>query len=103
MSYDFDVGSQHYSYETGKRARETNKVVSGRDLEAIVTLLEVAALSLTTEEGATFARERLIAEARELGGSEIELRDEDIDIVLQKQSFLTRVGKELRLRWANTG
>lgn len=98
MSYDLDVSSQRYSYEGGRRARETNKVASGRDLEAIVTLLEVAALSLTTEEGATFSRDRLIKEARDIGGPEIELHDEDIDIVLTKQSFLTKVGKELRLR-----
>jgi hypothetical protein len=98
MSYDFDIGSQRYSYETGQRARESNKVLSGRDLEAIITLLEVAALSLTTEEGATFSRERLIAEARDLGGADIDLRDEDIDIVLKKQGFLVKVGKELKLR-----
>lgn len=98
MSYDLDVSSQRYSYESGRRARETNKVASGRDLEAIVTLLEVAALSLTTEEGATFTRDRLIAEARDIGGPEIDLRDEDIDIVLTKQSFLIKVGRELRLR-----
>lgn len=98
MSYDQDVSSQRYSYESGRRARETNKVASGRDLEAIVTLLEVAALSLTTEEGATFSRERLIKEARDIGGPEIDLQDEDIDIVLTKQSFLVKVGKELKLR-----
>ncbi|TAJ87896.1 MAG: hypothetical protein EPO10_08565 [Reyranella sp.] len=98
MSYDFDVTIERYSYESGRRQSTTNKVSSGRDLEAIITLLEVAALSLTTEEGATFSREHLIREAREIGGPEIDLRDEDIDIVLQKQGFLARVGRELRLR-----
>ncbi|WP_421997863.1 hypothetical protein [Reyranella sp.] len=98
MSYDFDVAEQRYSYESGRRARETNKVISGRDLEAIITLLEVAALSLTTEEGATFSRERLVSEARDLGGPDVDLQDGDIDIVLKKQGFLVRVGKELRLR-----
>jgi hypothetical protein len=98
MSYDVDVSQVQYSYEKGHRAPETNRVASSRDLETIITLLEIAALSLTTEEGATFTRDRLIAEAREIGGPEIDLRDEDVDIVLKKQGFLTKVGKELRLR-----
>lgn len=98
MAYDADVSQERYSYESGHRARQTNKVASPRDLETIITLLEVAALSLTTEEGATFTREQLIREAKATGGEEIDLRDEDIDIVLQKQGFLVKVGKELRLR-----
>ena len=40
----------------------------------------------------------MIQEAKEIGGPEIELQDEDIDIVLKKQGFLVKVGRELRLR-----
>lgn len=98
MAYDVDAIEQRFSYESGRRRPETNKAASSRDLETIITLLEVAALSLTTEEGATFTREKLIQEAKEIGGSEIDLRDEDIEIVLKKQGFLVRVGRELRLR-----
>jgi hypothetical protein len=98
MAYDVDVSQERYSYESGHRSRQSNRVGSPRDLETIITLLEVAALSLTTEEGATFSREELIREAKLTGGPEIDLRDEDIDIVLQKQGFLVKVGKELRLR-----
>jgi hypothetical protein len=98
MSYDMDAVHRTYSYEGELRRPRTNRTPLSRDLETIVTLLEVAALSLTTEEGATFTRERLIKEAREIGGPEIELRDEDIDIVLVKQGFLVKMGKELRLR-----
>ncbi len=97
MAYDVDVSQERYSYESGHRAR-SNRVSSPRDLETIITLLEIAALSLTTEEGATFTRDQLIREAKETGGPQIDLRDEDIDIVLQKQGFLVKVGKELRLR-----
>lgn len=98
MSYDMDLVQRTYSYESGQRRPQTNRTASSRDLETIITLLEVAALSLTTVEGATFTRERLIKEARKIGGPEIELKDEDIDIVLIKQGFLMKVGRELQLR-----
>lgn len=98
MAYDLEVSQERYSYEAGRRTRLRNTPIYSRDLETIITLLEVAALSLTTAPGATFTREQLIREAREVGGDDVDLSDEDINIVLQKQGFLERIGAELRLR-----
>ena len=98
MSYDVDVGQERFSHETGHRVRVTNVPTLTSDLEKIITLLEVAALSLTTRPGETFTRAELIREARRFGGDEIELDDQDINIVLTKQSFLRKAGGELCLR-----
>ena len=98
MAYDVDVAQERYAIEEGLRRRVNNTSVQARDLETIVTVLEVAALSLTTEPGATFTREHLIEEAHKLSGDEVDLQDEDIKIVLTKQGFLRRVGKELCMR-----
>ena len=98
MSYDVNVGAQQLSYETGRRVLLTNVPPSGKDLGVIVTLLEVAALSLTTAPGTTFTFEQLVQEARDIGGTEIELDERDIAVVLKKASFLVKVGKEFRLK-----
>jgi len=99
MSYDFEVGRARYEVEAvGHRARVSNVSADARDLETIVTVLEVAALSLTTHPGATFSRARLIAEARRFAGEDLDLQEEDINIVLQKQSFLKRAGRELCMK-----
>ena len=100
MAYDVvDVAQERFSYETGHRARLSNTpVAQARDLETIVTLLEIAALSLTTGPDITFTRAQLIKKAGEICGNQIDLQEEDIDIVLQKQSFLQRAGTQLRLR-----
>jgi hypothetical protein len=76
-----------------------NKPIRSRDLEAIITLMEVAALALTSEPGATFTRKELMAQMHEIGGDDIELDDADIVIVLQqKPSFIERVPGALRLK-----
>jgi hypothetical protein len=97
MSYDVDVAQERFSHESGHRARIKNAPVPTNDLETIITLLEVAALSLTTKPGETFTRAELIREARRFAGDEIEIDDEDIKIVLTKQSFLRQAGAELCL------
>lgn len=97
MSYDTDVGQERFSVESGRRARETNPS-RARDLEAIVTLLEVAALSLTAEPGQTFTVEQLIAEARDIAGEDVLLRDVKIVLEKGKTTFLRRVGKEFCLK-----
>ena len=91
MSYD--IGEGVYVSEGDHRQRVKKEAVNGRDLEAIVTTLEVAALSLSPENDSTFTREQLIAEAHSLCGDAIALQDEDIKIVLNKHSFLRRTGK----------
>lgn len=104
MAYDFeavqdlDVSQQRIRHDAGRRIRLKNSRVNPRDLEAIVTLLEVAALSLTTEPDATFTLEQLIREARDLGGDEISIEERDVRIVLEKANFLEKVAGEFRLR-----
>ena len=98
MAYDFDVAQERFAIESGRRSRVSNKSADARDLETIITVLEVAALSLTTHPGATFTRDILMREARRIAGEDLDLQEEDINIVLQKQSFLRRSGKELSLR-----
>jgi hypothetical protein len=99
MAYDIDVGQERFANDEGHRTRMSNTHVHPKDLEAIVTLLEIAALSLTTEPDATFTVDRLIDEARKLGGDETDLDDQDAKIVLSKASFVKKVaGGEYCLR-----
>lgn len=69
------------------------------DLEAIVMLLELAAISLTKGPESTFTATELIEEARRIGGDECPLDERDARIVLVYVKFLQRVGAgRLRLR-----
>jgi hypothetical protein len=77
---------------------QTNAPQSGKDLGVIVTLIEIAALSLTTAPGTTFTLERLMREAREIGGDDVDLDEEDVRIVLKKATFMKKVGREFRLK-----
>lgn len=96
MSYDLEIGDQRLIDEAGRRQLET-KPNRARDLEAIVTLLEVAALSLTTTPGATFTIQQLIDEAIEIGGDDVSVRD--MRIVLKKANFLEKLaGGKVRLK-----
>lgn len=96
MSYDANVGQELLSYDAGQRILQRNVPTSPKDLGALVTMLEVAALSLTTELGKTFTLEQLIQEARNIGGLDFDERD--VGIVLKKQSFLTKSGGEYILK-----
>lgn len=99
MAYDVQVGHERFSEAEGGRRRTTNAVASPRDLEAILTLLEIAAIELTTTPDATFTADELIAAAREIAGDDVEIDEKDIKIVLQKPSFLKKVGGgQLRLK-----
>ncbi|HET7084424.1 MAG TPA: hypothetical protein VFI23_06615 [Rhizomicrobium sp.] len=99
MAYDIDIADARFVVEGDHRRRQSNVKVQPRDLETILTILEIAAMSLTTSPNATFSREQLIREAKKIGGDEIDLREDDINIVLAKQGFLKRVNaRELRLR-----
>ncbi|MGH7116378.1 MAG: hypothetical protein ACREE9_18020 [Stellaceae bacterium] len=96
MSYDLEIGDQRLINEAGRRQIET-KPNRASDLEAIVTLLEVAALSLTTTPGAGFTIQQLIEEAIEIGGDDVSVRD--MRIVLKKANFLEKLpGGQLRLK-----
>ena len=98
MAYDVDVSRDHYTIEKGRRKRDQGTPVQDRDLETIVTALEVAAISLTTTPDATFTPEDLIAEAHDMCGGTVELREEDVKIVLGKQRFLKKEKGRLSMR-----
>jgi hypothetical protein len=94
MSYDADIENEELTYEGGVRVlRKNAKDASPTDLGVIVTLLEVAALSLTPKHGATFSFEQLIGEARELGGEQLDLNEKDVKTVLKKARFVKKDGK----------
>ena len=104
MAYDFEpmnvsnVDRQQSDPDSSLGFGLQNYRPHSQDLEAIVTLLEVAALSLTTEPEATFTIEDLVDEARDLGGEEVPIQERDLKIVLGKATFLKKVGRAYRLR-----
>lgn len=98
MSYDADVGAERFAEDAGKRVRVRNTPVQARDLEVILTLMEIAALSLTPHPGAMFSRNDLLNEIRKIAGGDVDVHEDDINVVLTKQGFLKRIGKELCLR-----
>lgn len=62
-----------------------------RDLETIVTLMELASIFLTPHPDATFTSDGLFAKMVECGGPTITLHRVDFDIVLPRSGFLTRL------------
>ena len=56
--------------------------MQGNDLEAIVTLLELGAISLTNKEGDLFTEDELIKAAQQYEGDAIKLDINDVKIVL---------------------
>jgi hypothetical protein len=84
MSYDF--GS---SIDLTPPTLDT-PAAQPKDLEAIVMLLELAAIYLTTSPGASFTEQQLLAQAQAIGGDEIKLDPADIKIVLGKSGFLKK-------------
>ena len=70
-----------------------------RDLETLVSLLEMAAVLLTTIAGREFTRAQLFAEARACAGPDVELVEVDLDLVLSGCKFIDkRAGGRLALR-----
>jgi len=63
---------------------------NGRDLENIVTLIELAAIHLTPKAGAVFTADELYEEAVWYGGESIELLRVDSDIVLKSASGILK-------------
>ena len=98
MPYDGDGTLSAVTQDSGNQAPPKEPCPYSRDLDTIVTTLELAALSLTTKPGATFTREKLMSKAHEFVGPEIRLRDEDVDLVIKKQGPVKRSGKKLCLR-----
>jgi hypothetical protein len=95
MSYDFETVTDRRV----NRPATTDYVAQPKDLEAIVTLLHLAAIELTPSTGTEFTTEQLLTKARELSGDEFEVDEKDVRIVLGKPGFLKRVsGGRFRLK-----
>lgn len=90
MSYDLQ--SVPVSDREPPEPRITN--AGATDLEAIMTLIELAAISLTEDEDSDFTIEQLIEQARELAGDDFQLVEGDVKLVvktlLAKNGFLKR-------------
>ena len=93
-----DVATTALAYDTGRPVLQKNAPSSPKDLGAIATLLEVAALSLTTELGKVLTIDQLIQEAQEIGGEDAMFDENDVKIVLHKVGFLKKVAGGYQLR-----
>ncbi len=93
-----DVATTELAYDTGRAILQRNAPSSPKDLGAIATLLEVAALSLTTELGKIITIDDLIREAQEIGGKDAKFDENDVKIVLHKVGFLKKVAGGYQLR-----
>jgi hypothetical protein len=85
MSYDLDL------LDTEVLPAPSYAPYRHDDLEAIVTLLELAAIYLTPDPDSSFTQRELIDKARELGGDEIIPDEVDLKIVLGKAGFLKKL------------
>lgn len=96
----FDIDDERYAPRIEQQPlQRSNAPTKDTDLESLVTLLEVAALSLTDKPDATFTREQLVFEMRSLAGAGVEIDDRDVSNVFDKASFIQPVrGKQLRLK-----
>lgn len=63
-------------------------IYDGSDLEAIVMLLEIAAIYLTPKPNTEFTFEQLLYQANEIGGGEIVIDAVDAKIVLDSSNIL---------------
>ncbi|MBS0221805.1 MAG: hypothetical protein JSR91_13795 [Proteobacteria bacterium] len=69
-----------------------NRPASGKDKEALLTLLEVSALALTDTPEASFTLDDLIKQAQDLGGDTVVVDPKDAENIIEKAKFLLRVG-----------
>ena len=93
----FDAVNQTFVAKTRSDEDEKNSPLPTKDLEAIVTLLEIAAITLTDKPDATFSKAELLACARDYAGDEIEIEDTDVELVLEKASFVKNNAGSLHL------
>lgn len=94
MPKDLDIENEELTYEGETRVLRKKNGTSPKDLEIIVTLLEVAALSLSPKEGTKFSLDQLVGEARELAGADLKLDERDVKTVLGKARFVKKAGKQ---------
>jgi hypothetical protein len=92
MSYDLDL------VPNGVSPAPIITPSDPRDLEAIMILLELAAISLTEDPDSSFSMEQLLERAREIGGSAVRVDENDLKIVLGKAGFLKKEGGRFLLK-----
>ncbi len=91
MSYDPDAFTVTLDANGKSTKAPRGPMLDPRDLEAIITLIELAALELTTAPGESFTREKLIETIREYAGDDIKIEEKDVDNVLGKGGPLKKV------------
>ena len=84
MPYDFDGADRSPPEVTGPTP-------DPKDLEVIVTLLQLAALELTPEPDMSFTFEDLLKQALVIGGSEVVLDSVDVQVVFPFLGFLKKL------------
>lgn len=94
MAYDFE-GTTDYG-----APKLHTPVAQPKDLEAIVMLLELAAIELSPTPGTEFTFAELLGQANEIGGGEVVIEENDAQIVLEKARFVSKKGKRFSLRCA---
>ncbi|HEY8097439.1 MAG TPA: hypothetical protein VIE65_15275 [Methylobacter sp.] len=91
MSYDHQDGNVDPPHIDAPR-------IYPKDLESIVTYIELASIFLTNKPGAEFTVEQLISEIRKIGGDDAPA-DSDVKIVLPFMKSLERVrGGRIRVQ-----
>jgi hypothetical protein len=92
MPYDFETATDQ------KPPQVSTPPAHPRDLEAIVTLLELAAIYLTPSPGTEFTLQELMDQVRIIGGEKLAIDEKDVSIVLGKASFLKKHGQLFRMK-----
>lgn len=90
MAYDMSQLTRPFDAPVGPTP--TNRPISGKDKEALLTLLEVSALALSDTPEATFSLEDLIAQAQELGGEAVPIDPKDAKNIVEKATFMKSLG-----------
>ena len=92
MSFDFDGSKDRLPPTVEPKPSRPD------DLEAIVVLLELAAIMLTTSPESTFTVRELLTEFGLCGGYEFGVAECDVMNVLQHQRFMESVDGGTRLK-----
>lgn len=95
MSYDLEVAPECLPK---KAPVHKQRRVRGTDLEAITTLVELAAISLSHKPDDTFSEMEIYDAACNIGGKDISLDKVDVNLVLDKAAFLKREKQRYRLK-----
>jgi hypothetical protein len=95
MSYDLEVAPECIPEKAQVHKQQR---VRGTDLEAITTLVELAAISLSHKPDDTFSEEELYDAACRIGGKGISLDKVDVKLVLDKAAFLKKEKRHYRLK-----